>query len=83
MKTETLFETMTTPHITEHLDAFVIIGYSAGNHEKFVHAHTGGDAACADGLAINIGPRVHEMNLANIVDMAENWKSPRRGGRKL
>lgn len=70
MKTDTLFETMTTPHITEHLDAFVIIGYSADNHEKFVHAHMGNDAACADGLQ-------------NIVSMAENWKSPRRGGMKF
>lgn len=50
MNAQTLFNDTATPHITEHLDAFVIVGYTADGHQKFQHVHKGSDPACADGL---------------------------------
>jgi hypothetical protein len=38
--------------LKEHLDAYVLIGYTADRHRRIVATDFGKDASCADGLQI-------------------------------
>lgn len=53
--------------LEEVCDAFVIVGYKAGSHERFVAVNPGTDPACHDGL--------REM-----VEHAEEWQAQRPPG---
>jgi hypothetical protein len=38
--------------LKEHLDSYVLVGYTADRHKRVVLAEYGTDAACIDGLQI-------------------------------
>ena len=52
MKQMELFSKMVEPQLMEHLDAYVLVGYTADRHRKVVQSNFGKDASCHDGLRI-------------------------------
>jgi hypothetical protein len=47
-----LFKETVSPLIMEHLDAYVVLGYSADKHQRVVVANLGRDHSCRDGLMV-------------------------------
>ena len=50
--TTELLKKTTDPLIKEHLDAYVLVGYTADRHRRVVVCAFGNDASCHDGLQI-------------------------------
>ena len=46
------FKSTVEPQLEEFFDAFVVVGYISGNHQKVMVLHPGKDPACRDGLNI-------------------------------
>jgi hypothetical protein len=40
------------PMLKEHVDAYVLVGYTADGHKRIVAADFGKDASCRDGLQV-------------------------------
>ena len=47
-----LFRSTAAPHVKEHFDAYLLIGYTADRHARVVDVDYGKDPACCDGLQI-------------------------------
>lgn len=74
------FKSTVEPQLEEFFDAFVVVGYTSGSHQKVMVPHAGKDPACRDGLCIIVteAQRWCEFDGANPPWLEEGGDSPAR-----
>ena len=72
------FKSTIEPQLEEFFDAFIVVGYTSGDHQKVMFKHPGKDPACRDGLLIIVAEAHKWCNFdgANPPWLEEDDESP-------